>query len=203
MVGLALHRAYDALNTALFLPWGGSRRLRRRLVDALDVRAGQRVLELGCGTGQVTALLLERGADVTGVDALEAMLVGARRRAPEATLVVGDAMEAQPGRDFDRVVLSFVLHNADAAGRVALLRRAADLRRGDGRIGVLEWAQPAGHRRRRWWRRLLERLEPSPSVAEVLDGALDADVAAAGLAVDRREPAVGGRAQVLVLHRAA
>ncbi|MBI1915267.1 MAG: class I SAM-dependent methyltransferase [Planctomycetes bacterium] len=41
-----------------------------------------RVLELGCGTGGITRLLLERGVAVTAVDGSERMLARARRRAP-------------------------------------------------------------------------------------------------------------------------
>ena len=37
---MALATAYDAVNAAIFLPSGGSRRLRQALVDALDVRPG-------------------------------------------------------------------------------------------------------------------------------------------------------------------
>lgn len=73
--------AYDAVNAAIFLPSGGSRRVRQSLVNALEIRPGHRVLELGCGTGQVTARLLAAGADVVAVDALPSMLIGARRRA--------------------------------------------------------------------------------------------------------------------------
>jgi SAM-dependent methyltransferase len=59
---------YDAITVAIFL--GGSRRLRHRLVDTLEVSRGHRVLELGCGSGQVTEQLVAAGAMVTAVDAL-------------------------------------------------------------------------------------------------------------------------------------
>lgn len=190
---------YDALNTALFLPAGGSRRVRQRLVDALDVRPGQRALDLGCGTGQVTARLLAAGADVVAVDALPEMLAAARRRAPDATLLQGDIVDADVGGGYDRVVLSFVLHNCDAAGRVRLLSRAAALLAPGGRIGVLDWAVPRGRARGAAWRRFLDALEPSATVGDVLDGALDADAIAAGLHLHDHRPAAGGRAQILVL----
>jgi ubiquinone/menaquinone biosynthesis C-methylase UbiE len=192
---------YDAVNTAMFLPWGGSRRLRRSLVDALAVGSGHRVLELGCGTGQVTARLLAAGADVVAVDALPAMLDRARTRAPGATFVEGDALEADVGDGFDRVVVSFVLHNFDRAGRVRLLQRAERALARDGRIGVLEWALPHGRARARLWRRFLRWLEPAPSVREVLDGSLPDDGAAAHLRVVDRRTRVGGRTQILVLRR--
>jgi ubiquinone/menaquinone biosynthesis C-methylase UbiE len=189
---------YDALNTAIF-PVGGSRRLRQRLVDVLAVRAQQRALELGCGTGQVTARLLAAGAEVVAVDALPEMLAGARRRAPGATFIKGDVLDVDVGGDYDRIVLSFVLHNLDAAGRVRLLRRAAAALAPDGRVGVLEWAVPPGRLRADAWRRLLTRLEPSPTVTDMLDGALHHDITAAGLHVDGHRFAAGGRAQILVL----
>ena len=194
---LALHRRYDALNAAIFLPSGGSRRLRRALVDTREVQPGERALELGCGTGQVTEILLARGATVTAVDALAAMLEGARRRARAATFVEGDAIEVDVGDGFDLVVLSFVLHNLDTIGRRRLFERAAGQLTAGGRVGILEWALPGG-----WtaapWRWVLRRLEPSQSLEDIITGALPDDLAAAGLAVQRRSSVAGGRAQVIV-----
>lgn len=198
---MALATTYDALNTALFLPSGGSGRLRQSLVDAIDVRPGHRILELGCGTGQVTARLLAAGATVVAVDAMDAMLIGARRRAPGATFIEGDAFESDVGGDYDRAVLSFVLHNFDSTDRIRLLRRTAAALGPDGRIGVLDWALPDGRVKAALWRRFLHRLEPGPA-GDLLDGALDAESPAAGLRTAHRRPAAGGRAQILVLSRA-
>jgi SAM-dependent methyltransferase len=192
---------YDTINTAIFLPWGGSRRLRQSLVNALDVQPGHRILELGCGTGQVTARLLAAGADVVAVDALPAMLDRARTRAPRARFVEGDAITSEVGDGFDRVVLSFVLHNVDRPGRVRILRRAELALAPGGRIGVLEWALPAGPARARLWRWFLDTLEPSATVPDVLDKTLDVDVAAAGLRQTDRRSGTGGRTQILVLRR--
>jgi ubiquinone/menaquinone biosynthesis C-methylase UbiE len=196
---MRLATAYDALNTALFLPAGGSRRVRRTFVDALELRPAQRVLEIGCGTGQVTELLVAAGAEVTAVDALAPMIEVARRRAPAATFVEADATELVLTPDHDAVVLGFVLHNFDAGGRRAMLDQARAALGPGGIVGVLEWSLPRGAARAALWRRLLGRIEPSPSVAEILDGGLAADVAAAGLEIRRRSTTAGRRAQILVL----
>ena len=202
MFEMQLDRFYDALNTAIFLPWGGSRRIRRALVDSLEVSSRDRVVELGCGTGQVTELLVATGAEVVAVDQLPAMLVGAQRRAPQARIIEGDAMSAEVGGDFDRVVLAFVLHNFDGGGRVDLLRRSRSLLAEEGWVGVLEWGLPNGRWRSTAWRWFLHRLEPSPSVGEILDGALMADIAESGLRVVNGRRVAGGRARVLVLEHA-
>lgn len=197
MIGLGTK--YDLLNAALFLPAGGSNRLRRRLVRALDVRPGHRVLELGCGTGQVTAQLLAAGAQVTAVDALPDMLDAARHRAPGATFVEGDLTSVDIGDGHDRVVLSFVLHNFDAATRQAVLRRSADSLHDGGLVGVLDWASSRGGSLGEVRRRLVTGIEPSPTAGELLDGALEHDIARAGLHVQHRRPVANGRAEILVL----
>lgn len=199
---LSLGTTYDLINTAIFLPSGGSGRLRQKLVDCLEIAPGDRVLELGCGSGQVTARLLDAGARVVAVDALAPMLDAARRRAPQATFVHGDAFSVDVGDGFHHVVLSFVLHNFDTGGRRRMLQRAADALRVGGRVGVLEWALPPFAAARALWRGFLHRLEPSPSVAEILDGALDDDFAAVGLAVLDRKRASLGRAQIVTLRKA-
>jgi SAM-dependent methyltransferase len=52
--------------------------------------AGQRVLEVGCGTGVFLRLAADVGAEVVGVDSSEALLELARQRVPEADLLLGD-----------------------------------------------------------------------------------------------------------------
>ena len=165
---MSIPRRYDAINAVIFL--GGSRRLRRSLISTLHVQRGHRVLELGCGSGQVTEQLVATGAEVTAVDALPAMLERAAQRAPQAKFVEADITGLDAPGPFDRVVLSFVLHNFDATGRRTVLEQSA-VRLGDGgAIGILDWATPPGRLRAGLWRSFLHRLEPSSTVPEILAG---------------------------------
>lgn len=195
---MALAGTYDAINTAIFLPSGGSGWLRQTLVDVLGVSPGHRVLELGCGTGQVTERLVRAGAEVIAVDALQDMLTRARRRAPGATFIEGDVLEAAVEGPFDRVVLSFLLHSFDVVGRASVLRRSAGVLAPGGRVGVLDWSLPSGGLRARAWRQFLKVLEPSPTVEDILSGALKAELPAAGLGIVSEHRVAGGRAQILV-----
>jgi ubiquinone/menaquinone biosynthesis C-methylase UbiE len=64
---------------------------RRRALAAVGAAPGRRVIDFGCGTGRNLPALLAAGAGVTGVDASDAMLDVARRKAPGAELVQADA----------------------------------------------------------------------------------------------------------------
>jgi SAM-dependent methyltransferase len=67
-------------------------------VRRAGIGEGQRVLEVGCGTGVFLRVAADRGADVYGLDASEALLELARARVPEADLRLGD-LEALPYED--------------------------------------------------------------------------------------------------------
>ena len=63
------------------------------LVDLLAPKAGERILDLGCGTGVLTAEIAGRGADILGVDRSEEMISQARRKFPALKFEVLDARQ--------------------------------------------------------------------------------------------------------------
>jgi trans-aconitate methyltransferase len=95
------------------------------LVELLDPRRGERILDLGCGTGHLTARIAESGAVVVGLDRSPEMLTTARSTYPHLEFVEGDAADfALPGQ-FDAVFSNAVLHwVADAEGAVRCGARA-------------------------------------------------------------------------------
>lgn len=86
--------------------------------------AGLRVLDLGAGTGKLTALLAERGADVTAVEPDEAMLAELRGRLPSVRALRGQA-EAIPLADesVDAVLCAQSLHWFDRSRAVPEIAR--------------------------------------------------------------------------------
>jgi ubiquinone/menaquinone biosynthesis C-methylase UbiE len=98
--------------------------------------AGLQVLELGCGTGDLSLQLLRRGARLTAVDVSPRMVEVARQRAPEAHFMVAPAEDTGlPSESFDRVVGKWVLHHVDVAAAAAEVRR---LLRPGGRAAFFE-----------------------------------------------------------------
>src|SRR5271168_3982401 len=59
-----------------------SRRLAGPFLDFVSIQPGNRILDVGCGTGILTAALAERGSEAVGIDASEAYLASARRNRP-------------------------------------------------------------------------------------------------------------------------
>jgi SAM-dependent methyltransferase len=80
------------------------------LLDDLDPLPGERVLDLGCGTGELAAEIAGRGASVVAVDADEAMVAAARSTAPTARVLHGDAQHLPVDGPFDAVFSNAVLH---------------------------------------------------------------------------------------------
>lgn len=97
--------------------------LGESLVELAGVREGERALDAGCGTGQLTAMLAERGAEVQGIDRSPSMVEAARRAHPQLDFEVGDILALDPSGDLDLVFSNATLHwvkpPEEAARRIA------------------------------------------------------------------------------------
>jgi demethylmenaquinone methyltransferase/2-methoxy-6-polyprenyl-1,4-benzoquinol methylase len=134
-------RRYDVTNTVL--SFGLDRRWRKRTRQVLELRPGQRVLDLAAGTGVSTEELRNSGAYAVACDFSLGMLQAGRRHKTRRTLsfVAGDAMHL-PFADasFDAVTISFGLRNVAAPD--AALREMARIVRPGGRLVVCEFSRP-------------------------------------------------------------
>lgn len=88
---------------------------------ALEPSMGKRVLDLGCGAGNVAGWLAERGFDVTGIDISPTAIAWARERAiPRTCFVVGDVVEEIPD-EYDLIIDGHCLHCIIGEDRARLL----------------------------------------------------------------------------------
>jgi trans-aconitate methyltransferase len=78
------------------------------VLDLLNPQAGERILDLGCGDGALTAKLLEFGCDVVGVDASPEFVQAAQQLGLDARLMDGQNLTFD--REFDAVFSNAALH---------------------------------------------------------------------------------------------
>jgi demethylmenaquinone methyltransferase/2-methoxy-6-polyprenyl-1,4-benzoquinol methylase len=132
-------RRYDLTNTVL--SFGQDRAWRRATRAALGLRPGERVLDVGAGTGVSTEELKRSGAFAVGADLSVGMLVAGRQAGRTVPLLAGDAVKLPfPDGTFDAVTISFALRNVqDTEGA---LRELGRVTRPGGRLVVCEFSTP-------------------------------------------------------------
>ncbi|WP_426670892.1 class I SAM-dependent methyltransferase [Mucilaginibacter sp. McL0603] len=76
----------------------------------LDVKPGERILDLGCGTGDLANQIQEQGADVVGIDASPEMIGKAKAKYPELDFSVANGANFSFNEPFDAVFTNATLH---------------------------------------------------------------------------------------------
>jgi trans-aconitate methyltransferase len=80
------------------------------VLELLDVKSGERILDLGCGTGDLAKQIQEHGAEVIGIDASPEMIAKAKVKYPELDFSVANATSFHFDEAFDAVFTNAVLH---------------------------------------------------------------------------------------------
>jgi trans-aconitate methyltransferase len=80
------------------------------VLELLGVKPGERILDLGCGTGHLTQKIREEGAEVIGMDASPEMIAQAKGNYPELDFIVGNGASFRFDEPFDAVFTNATLH---------------------------------------------------------------------------------------------
>lgn len=123
--------------------------LKQRLIAQAQIAAGQRVLDLGAGTGTLTVMVKQScpGAEVVGLDGDPQVLALAREKATAAGVAIRfdqGLATALPYDDaaFDRVLSSLMLHHLSSEDKQRALGEAWRVLRPGGELHVLDFGPP-------------------------------------------------------------
>jgi demethylmenaquinone methyltransferase/2-methoxy-6-polyprenyl-1,4-benzoquinol methylase/phosphoethanolamine N-methyltransferase len=136
---------YDPL--VKLLTFGRDRRIREATLEIARITPGDRVLDVGCGTGDLTLFAGMRAAEVYGIDAAQEMITFAQRKAAKRHSPVkfqAEPIEALsfPDASFDVVLSSLMFHHLpDDLKRPALLEVRRVLKPG-GCLLIVDFKRP-------------------------------------------------------------
>jgi ubiquinone/menaquinone biosynthesis C-methylase UbiE len=138
---------YDKLSRWYDLFSGSEKRFTEAGLRMLDIKPGERVLEIGCGTGHALTRLSATDGRVVGLDLSAGMLARARRtgsrsRGPRAEFCQGDTVRLPfKSNSFNAVFLSFTLELFPETEIPLVLAECRRVLRWDGRLGVVSLAK--------------------------------------------------------------
>jgi 2-polyprenyl-3-methyl-5-hydroxy-6-metoxy-1,4-benzoquinol methylase len=137
---LLTEQPYRWLAMSVRKPAPGAPRLKRPRRDRYAATAALcrgSVVELGCGAGDLAAMIAERGHPVVGVDISARKIAAARAAFPELTFKVADMLTVDLADEpFDTAVIAEVLEHVDDRTGDAMLERAWGMVRSGGRLIV-------------------------------------------------------------------
>lgn len=186
---------YDALVRSLAFFIGGERQLRERVVTLAGLRRGNYVLDVGCGTGTMAAMMAQRvGAEgqVVGIDLSPRMIEIATRKAQMAQLTFLQANAEDvpyPDNYFHTVTIIFALHEMPRAARGNTLNEIYRVLKPGGRLVVVDYYEP-----RSWSRRAIVRL------LMLMEGATAKDLLTSGLFNEIKLASFEDIHQVFIVH---
>jgi len=134
---------YDTISFMAALSVGGESKFRQLALRDLDLAADAKVLDLCCGAGQATQLLVQKFSQVTGLDASPFAIARAEQRVPQANYVQGWAEEMPLATaEFDLVVTSTAMHEMTTSQLHQIFGEVSRVLKVGGRFVIVDFHQP-------------------------------------------------------------
>ncbi len=141
-------RYYNLMIKWILLPFGGEAKWRRKMIEPVSFRAGQKILEMCCGTGGATLYISQKANDsseIIGMDLSSGQLSRAKKRTyfSPTRFVEGDVTQTGfDDKSFDKVFVTHAIHEMPRELRLKTLREAARVVKQDGEVIILELDNP-------------------------------------------------------------
>ena len=124
-------------------------RYKNILIEQADIRAGQRVLDLGCGTGTLAIMVKQKhpSAEVAGLDADPDMLKVARYKSSQAKAPVKFDVGftnnlPYPDQTFDRVLSSIMIHHLKTPDKKKTAQEVFRVLKPGGQLHIVDFGKP-------------------------------------------------------------
>jgi ubiquinone/menaquinone biosynthesis C-methylase UbiE len=134
---------YNRVSWLAALNVGGEQRFRRLFLKGLNLTSKMQVLDMCCGTGQATEVLVEYCQNVTGLDASPKSLSFAKKNVPKANFVQAFA-EKMPfsDRQFDFILTNTALHEMEPEQLRQILSEVHRVLKVGGRFSLVDFHSP-------------------------------------------------------------
>ncbi len=134
---------YDSISKVAAIAVGGENRFRRLALAGLEIDPHAKILDLCCGSGQVTRILVGYSDDVTGLDVSPLSLSRCRRNVPQAKYIEALA-EEMPFNDgeFDLVHTSAAMHEMTRSQLVEIFTQIYRVLKPGGTFAMIDFHQP-------------------------------------------------------------
>lgn len=121
-------------------PFAGYKDILNAIYNRVLTGCGRRILDIGFGTGTLSAKLYEQGCEIYGQDFSERMIELAQEKMPKAKLYQGDfslgLTEELKKRKYDVIIATYSLHHLTDERKIGFIRELLPLLSEDGRIYI-------------------------------------------------------------------
>jgi ubiquinone/menaquinone biosynthesis C-methylase UbiE len=194
---------YDTISNLAALSVGGEKRFRHLFLRDLSIDKDARVLDLCCGSGQSTGILVERAGAVVGLDASPLSLQRAKQNVPDAEYVEAFA-EDMPLEDdsFDLVLTNTALHEMQPEQLKQILAQVHRVLKPDGVFTIVDFHRPTNWL---YWLPLVMFLWlfETETAWKLIETNLVKLLREAGFVVDYKRLYAGGSLQIIYAHKPA
>jgi putative AdoMet-dependent methyltransferase len=107
-------------------PFAGYSNLLKAIVEAADPKPGESLLDLGCGTGNLSAMFSKSGCKVWGTDFSQKMVEKAEEKFPNLTFAQADVRDPLPPifpKSYDLIVSAYVFHHFPIEEKIIQLNK--------------------------------------------------------------------------------